>query len=98
MKCFFCTRNISAGKDYQRRVEWRRRPGFEAQVFGEVQGADGKLSEATGPLWKVSHNKCYYADKKRRELQSAREADPAAHQRETDYREQEVVDVEDLNP
>lgn len=94
MKCFFCFRAIS-GADASHRVEWRR-VGDEVKVYGE-DAPDGPLSAATGRLLKVSHKKCFHAEKKRLELLEAKAADPGVQPpAETDWREQLVVDVEEL--
>jgi hypothetical protein len=92
--CFFCFRAI-IGNDLHHRAEWRRTEG-EVRVYGE-DAPDGPLSAATGPLWRVSHKKCFHAEKKRLELLAAREADPGVQPAEVaDWRHQEVVGVEEL--
>lgn len=94
MICFFCHRPIR-GADVAKRYEWRN---FNGKVFIYGQGApDGPLSKAFGQLVKLSHNKCYHADKKQQELVAARAADPSAQPGPgQDWRHQEVLDVEDL--
>jgi hypothetical protein len=98
--CFFCHRRIT-GAEVAHRVEWRRIRATDwdesiIAVFGE-DAPDGTLREARGQLLKVSHHKCYHAGKKRQELLAARAADPEAQPaRETDWRHQEVIGVEDL--
>lgn len=95
MICFKCFRPIR-GADVARRYEWRKDPDGYLRVYGE--GAlDGKLKDAKGQLVRVSHNKCYHAWKKQLDLAAAKAADPEAQPRpESDWRHQEVIDVEDL--
>jgi hypothetical protein len=96
MICFVCFKPIT-GQDIAHRHEWRRQaPDGLVRVFGE-DAPDGKLREARGALVKLSHRKCFHADKKRRELEEARSADPSAQPRgETDWRHQDVVEVGEL--
>ena len=92
MNCFYCHRNIGTA-DIGQRVEWRRQ-GEEIRVYGNFI-PDSPLKQARGALAKVSHRKCYFADKKRQQLLAAKAADPPA-QRDQDWRDQEVRDVEEL--
>lgn len=94
MICFFCVRVIR-GADVSHRVQWHRVGGV-VKVYGE-DAPDGPLSAAQGPLWRVSHKKCFHAEKKRLELLEARAADPAVQPlTEHDWRHQEVMNVEEL--
>jgi hypothetical protein len=99
--CFFCLKAIK-GSELARRVEWRKMWDADAGssvvgVYGDIQGADGKLKDARGPLTRVSHNKCYYASKSREQILTAKRDDPSVQPREpSDWRPQEAVDVEDL--
>ncbi len=99
MICFFCHRPIR-GSELLRRCEWRCQDGQIAhtKVFGD--GApDGKLREAKGQLVKLTHGKCFHAWKKQLELAEAKAADPSSQPRpDTDWRPQDVIDVEDLIP
>lgn len=95
MVCFFCYKPIR-GADLAHRYEWRRQPDGSVKVYGE-DAPDGKLASAQGRLVKASHGKCYHAAKKQEELTAARAADPESQPREdTDWRHQEIVDLEDL--
>ena len=105
MICFFCHRPVR-GADVVHRCEWRYQPGAgedgqagrTVRIYGD--GApDGKLKDAKGQLARLSHGKCYHAFKKQEELRAARAADPSSHPRqETDWRDQTVLDVEELTP
>lgn len=94
MICFFCLRRIT-GNDVAHRHEWRRQPDGTVLVYGE--DAPLPLSAAAGQLTRLSHKKCYHADKKRRELAAARDADASAHLAvDSDWRHQDVVEVGEL--
>lgn len=75
--CFHddCRRPIGRG-EMDKRVEWHQLGG-QIRIFG--QGApDGPLAAADGPLVKVAHGKCYFADLKRRTRGLPSLADPPA--------------------
>lgn len=95
MICFWDSKPVTAA-DMKRRFEWRRWKDGTAHVYG-TGAPDGPLSSARGELEKVSHYKCYHAWVKRQQLLDAKQAD-APDQRETDWREQETANVEDLRP
>jgi hypothetical protein len=92
MKCSFCLRGFTRSEE-SRRVEERRQPDMSVKAFSDaIPGA--RLSQASGPLTAVLHNKCWYARESRRNLAAAREADLSAQtDRVTDYRDQETVEV-----
>lgn len=94
MICFFCHKPIR-GTEVPNRYEWRRQ-GEDILTYGNsVPGRP--LRAARGQLVKLAHNKCFHAEKKQRELAEARAADPSAQPRpDTDWRHQDVMDVEDL--
>lgn len=87
MKCFRCRRDIT-GNDYATRIEVRA-----GLVFGKGM-RDGFLSQATGPLDKVFHRKCWFAWARQQKLQAAK--GDAPERRVTDWRDQEVHDLEDF--
>jgi hypothetical protein len=104
--CWFtsCRRPISRAEE-GKRAEWHR-VGGEELVFGEGM-PDGTLAEASGPLIKTSHGKCYFAQHHRGQLESgaiawrqvldaARSEDPAPAREHVDWRDQEAHDVEEL--
>lgn len=92
--CFVCPRRVT-GADVRTRFEWRQAPDGE-HIYGP--GApDGSLAEATGPLLRVCHHKCYFAWQKQQQLAAAKAADPPSRPaQDSDWRHQEIVDVEDL--
>jgi hypothetical protein len=97
--CFFCHRPI-LGYDVAGRYEWRVMPegSYEGEVAIYGKGA-APLKYAQGRLVRLSHGKCYHAWKKQGELAAARSADPSSQPRpESDWRPQDVLDVEDLKP
>lgn len=69
------------------------------RIYGTVPGADGRLQDAHGVLARVYHGKCWLANKRRQQLQTARDADPSAqlHQ-QPDWREPVSAEVEDIRP
>jgi hypothetical protein len=92
--CFFCTRVIR-GADLNHRAEWRRADDGTVKVYGE-DAPDGPLTKAQGRLVKVCHKKCFHAECKRLELLAAKAADPEGQPpAESDWRHQDVVDVEE---
>lgn len=94
MICFVCSRPIR-GTDLNHRAEWRR-DGDVVKAYGE-DAPDGPLSSASGRLLKVSHKKCFHAEKKRLELLEAKTADAGSQlPEESDWRHQETVEVEEL--
>lgn len=96
MICFFCHTRIANGQDIAHRHEWRRHDDGTVHVYGD-DGPAGKLRDAKGSLVKLSHRKCYHADKKQRELADARAADPTAQpQEDNDWWHQDVVEVGEL--
>ena len=95
MICFFCLRRIT-GSDVYHRHEWRRQEDGSVNVYGEDSGRP--LRDAVGQLVKLSHKKCYHADKKQQELKAARDADASAQlPGDSDWRHQEVVEVGELS-
>ncbi len=91
MKCYFCTKPVSWTDSS--RVEVHE----GGQVYGEVPGSAGHLWAAAGPLERVYHKKCWLAEKRRNQLQAAKDADPSAQdRRDTDWREPVTADVEDF--
>lgn len=94
MICFFCHRPIR-GAELNDRYEWRNDGGV-IKVFGK---SGLPLKAAHGQLQKLSHGKCYHAFKKQEQLAAAKAADPSVQPvTETDWRDQTVVDVEELSP
>ncbi len=82
--------------DDTRRVEVRRQDDETLKAFGK--GIPGyPLALAAGTLEQVFHYKCYFAYARRQYLLAAKEADPSLQNRETDWREQETCEVEDLS-
>jgi hypothetical protein len=96
MICFYCHRPIR-GAELADRYEWRRGGVVgDTTIYGK---GELPLKQARGQLTRLSHGKCYHAWKKQGELADARDADPSSQPRpETDWRHQEVCDVEDLKP
>jgi hypothetical protein len=93
MICFFCHRPIR-GADVAGRYEWRRTLAAGTRIYGK---GEHSLREANGQLVRLSHGRCYHAWRKQEQLAVARDADPSSQSRqETDWREQSVVDVEEL--
>jgi hypothetical protein len=94
MICFFCHRPIR-GSELGDRYEWRS--GIitrDIRVYGKGLLP---LREATGPLLKACHNKCYHACLKQEQLADARAADPSAQPGpEQDWRHQDVMEVGEL--
>jgi hypothetical protein len=93
MRCFTCRKGIT-GADLKRRVEEHDVDG-RVLVFGDGM-PDGNLSEATGPLVRVRHHKCYYASVKHAQIQAARAAEGASLPFSADWRDQETLAVEEL--
>lgn len=90
MICLFCSRAVPFGGS-------RVQVHAGGRVYGDVPGADGRLSQATGALVSAYHKKCWLADKRRKQLQAAKDADPSAqHRRDTDWREPVTADVEEF--
>lgn len=95
MICFVCHRPIR-GAELGDRYEWRRVLLGDLQYLVYGKG-ELPLKEARGQLLKLSHGKCYHAWKKQEQLAKAKAADPSSQPRpETDWREQTVVDLEEL--
>ena len=63
MKCYPCHRNIKPGLEWKKHVEERLVDG-EPVLFGEGQPG-GTLEQATGPLLRAWHSKCFHAARKR---------------------------------
>jgi hypothetical protein len=80
MRCRPCHRPVRPGQEARKRVEFWRQPDGSVKVFSDTvssaDGADGKLSEATGTLVAAEHSKCYFAHTKRE--RRAQAADPGS--------------------
>lgn len=102
MICFFCSRPITKYQMADRVEVWRQYSkitGEKFGVFGNTPGADGTLREATGWFQRAYHSKCWLAEKRRKALQAAKDADPSAHQGDgADWREPVTAEVEDFRP
>jgi len=93
MICAFppCCKSVTGGH----RVEVHR-VGSEELVFGS--GIKGQaLADVAGPLVRLYHSRCWWAQVKRDRLLAARAADLSGHPgRGPDWREPETCDVEEL--
>lgn len=90
MICHFCSKPVMFGGS-------RVQVHAGGKVYGDVPQADGRLTQATGALVSAYHKKCWLAEKRRHQLQDAKDADPSAQdRRDTDWREPVTADVEDF--
>jgi hypothetical protein len=67
------------------------------KVFGK-DAPDGTLEQATGPLVRAYHHRCFMAWRRRERLRESRAADPSSQSgRVRDWHDQEVVEVGGLH-
>lgn len=96
-----CRRTIGRA-ELGKRAEVHRVAG-EERVYGEGM-PDGSLAEAGGPLVRVYHGKCWFAQHHRTQLSSGAiawrqvldDAGPPVRRESADWRGQEACDVEEL--